>query len=58
MFLAYYAAYVAWLIPNARGHDALDDYRAVMLYVVVPLTVVTIAVVTWKGERAPAGAQR
>jgi cation:H+ antiporter len=58
MFLAYYAAYVAWLILNARGHDALDDYRAVMLYVVVPLTVVTIAVVTWKGERAPAGAQR
>ena len=51
MFLAYYAAYVTWLILDARAHDALGDYRAVMIYVVIPLTVVTIAVVTWRGER-------
>ncbi len=58
MFLAYYAAYVTWLILDARGHDALDDYRAVMLYVALPLTAVTIAVVTWKGTPPPAGASR
>jgi cation:H+ antiporter len=55
MFLAYYAAYVAWLILDARGHDAIDGYRTVMLYVVVPLTVVTLAVVTWRGERRTPG---
>jgi cation:H+ antiporter len=54
MFLAYYAAYVAWLILDARAHDALDDYRTVMLYVVIPFTVVTIAAVTWRGEQRPA----
>jgi cation:H+ antiporter len=53
LFLAYYAAYVAWLILDARGHDALDGYRAVMLYVVIPLTAVTVAVVTWRGAQAP-----
>jgi cation:H+ antiporter len=51
MFLAYYAAYVTWLILDAQAHDALGDYRAVMIYVVIPLTAVTIAVVTWRGER-------
>jgi cation:H+ antiporter len=55
MFLAYYVAYVAWLILDARGHDAVDDYRLVMLYVVIPLTAVTIAVVTWRGARSSDG---
>ncbi|MCX7230629.1 MAG: calcium/sodium antiporter [Burkholderiales bacterium] len=52
MFLAYYAAYVAWLVLDASGHDALGDYRTVMLYVVLPLTAVTIGVLTWRGGRA------
>ena len=56
MFLAYYAAYVTWLILDARGHDALDDYRAVLLFVALPLTAVTIAVVTWRGGRRSAEA--
>jgi cation:H+ antiporter len=55
MFLGYYAAYVTWLILDARGHDALVDYRAVLLYVALPLTAVTIAVVTWRGERLRPG---
>jgi cation:H+ antiporter len=55
MFLAYYAAYVGWLILDARGHDALVDYRAVLLYVALPLTAVTLVVVTWHGERPRTG---
>jgi cation:H+ antiporter len=51
MFLAYYAAYVAWLVLDASGHDALGDYRTVMLYVVLPLTAVTVAVLTLRGGR-------
>jgi cation:H+ antiporter len=58
MFLAYYAAYVAWLVLDASGHDALGDYRTVMLYVVLPLTAVTVAVLTLRGGRDAQPAQR
>ncbi len=30
------------------GLAALETYREVMLWIVIPLTVVTIAVVTWR----------
>ena len=42
MFLAYYAAYVAYLILGAQDHDALDEYSAIMIGFVLPLTVVTL----------------
>ena len=42
MFLAYYAAYVAYLILGAQDHDALDEYSAIMLSFVLPITVVTL----------------
>lgn len=51
MFLGYYVAYVAYLILDARGHGALTTYSTVMTWVVIPLTVVTIAVVAWRGAR-------
>jgi cation:H+ antiporter len=50
LFLGYYAAYTAWLILDAQGHDALAGYRAVMLTVVLPLTAVTLAVLAWKSQ--------
>jgi cation:H+ antiporter len=42
LFLAYYAAYVAYLILGARQHDALDEYSAIMIGFVLPLTIVTL----------------
>ena len=42
MFLAYYAAYVAYLILGAREHDALDEYSAIMVTFVLPITFVTL----------------
>jgi cation:H+ antiporter len=42
MFLAYYAAYVAYLILGAQEHDALDEYSAIMISFVLPLTIVTL----------------
>ncbi|HVL57928.1 MAG TPA: calcium/sodium antiporter [Burkholderiaceae bacterium] len=48
MFIAYYVAYIAYLVLDARGYHALETYREVMLFAVIPLTVVTIAVVTWR----------
>ena len=56
VFLAYYVAYVAYLILAAQQHAALQAYSGVMLGFVVPLTVVTLVVVmirrpTTAGER-------
>jgi cation:H+ antiporter len=53
VFLAYYAAYVVWLILQAQQHAALQPYSAVMLGFVVPLTVVTlVAVMIRRGAAA------
>lgn len=51
LFLGYYAAYVAYLILSAQQHDALPAYSAVMLGFVVPLTVVTLVVVSLRPHR-------
>jgi cation:H+ antiporter len=42
MFLAFYVAYVAYLILGAKEHEALDEFSAVMLSFVLPITVVTL----------------
>ncbi len=44
VFLGYYAAYVAYLLLAASDHDALPAFSAVMLGFVVPITVLTLAV--------------
>jgi cation:H+ antiporter len=42
MFIGFYAAYVAYLILDAQGHDALPKYSAIMLGFVLPLVIVTL----------------
>jgi len=44
VFLAYYAAYVGYLILDAGGHDALPAYGRVVLGFLLPLTLLTFAV--------------
>ncbi len=44
VFLGYYVAYVAYLLLAAADHDALPTFSAVMLGFVVPITVLTLAV--------------
>ncbi len=51
LFVAYYVAYTAYLLMAAAEHDALADFRLAMLGVVIPLTVVTLAVVTFRTVR-------
>lgn len=56
LFLAYYAAYTAYLVLSATNHAALPVFSSVMLLYVLPLTVVTILVVTvrfFRAERRP-----
>jgi cation:H+ antiporter len=44
VFVGYYAAYVAYLVLDSTGHDALAPFSRVMLAFVVPLTLLTLAV--------------
>ncbi len=44
LFVAYYAAYVAYLLLDSAGHDALPAFNTVMLVFVIPITVLTLAV--------------
>ncbi len=53
VFVAYYAAYVAYLIMAAQQHAALPAFSGVMMGFVVPLTIVTL-VVTLFGKRSSA----
>ncbi|CAN5605739.1 calcium/sodium antiporter [soil metagenome] len=59
LFLGYYVAYTAYLLLDSAGHDALPMYSMVMMAFVVPLTMVTLLVVTaraWqqRRQRSPA----
>ena len=44
VFLAFYVAYVAYLILAAQQHDQLQAFSGLMLGFVIPLTVVTLVV--------------
>jgi cation:H+ antiporter len=46
LFLGYYVAYVAFLILNATTHPALGPFSAAMLWFALPLTAVTLLVLT------------
>ena len=51
LFVAYYVAYVAYLILAAQQHDALPWFSSAMLGFVLPLTVVTLVVVLIRPPR-------
>lgn len=48
VFVAYYAAYVAFLVLDATGHRAKDPFALVMWVFVMPLTALTAAVIVWR----------
>jgi cation:H+ antiporter len=52
LFLFYYAAYTAYLVLQAQAHDALATYTLVFNAFVLPLTAITLAVVTVRARRA------
>jgi cation:H+ antiporter len=51
IFLAYYAAYTAYLIMKSADHDALPLFSNIMLLFVMPLTAVTIVGAAWRSVR-------
>ncbi|MCY7312498.1 MAG: calcium/sodium antiporter [Pseudoxanthomonas sp.] len=57
LFLGYYVAYTTYLLLNAAGHEALPAFSQAMMLFVVPLTVITLLVVTvrtWRSRSTPA----
>jgi len=59
LFFGYYVAYTAYLVLAAQQHDALPAFSTVMLWFIIPLTVVTLGVVLTRhlGARKRATAQ-
>jgi cation:H+ antiporter len=51
LFLGYYSIYTSYLLLVAREHDALPMFSMVMLWFVIPLTVVTFMVVIYRSLR-------
>jgi cation:H+ antiporter len=51
LFLGYYAAYIAYLVLTAVQHPALPLFQTIMIWVVIPLTIGWLAVVTWRQFR-------
>jgi cation:H+ antiporter len=52
LLLGYYAAYTLYLILAASHHDALPSFNAVMLYFVIPLTLITLVTVAVRELRS------
>lgn len=48
LFFAYYIAYTAYLIMTATQYGWLQDFRAGMLFFIMPLTAVTLLVSIWR----------
>jgi cation:H+ antiporter len=50
LLFGYYIAYVVFLIMDASDHPRLDDFGAAMKYFVIPLSVVTLAILSLRAR--------
>lgn len=46
-FLVYYGAYLAYLLMTATSHHLLDTYHDVLIWFVLPVTMLTLVFLTW-----------
>lgn len=53
-FIGFYAAYLVYVIFTATQHEALGTYHAALTYFVLPITALTLLLITWRGFRARA----
>ena len=51
LLLGYHLAFTAYVILRATEHDALPAFSGVMMAFVIPLTVVTFAIISWRHFR-------
>jgi len=57
LFLGYYVAYVAYLVLDAQGHDALPAYSRIMIGFALPITIVTLVAMLLRDQanQSPGG---
>lgn len=48
MFVAYYLIYTIYLVMDATNHDSLPVFSKILLFMVIPLTILILASATWK----------
>jgi cation:H+ antiporter len=46
LFFGYYLAYIAYLIIGSKHHDILPIFSAVMIVFIIPLTILTLIIIT------------
>jgi len=51
LFLGYYAAYTSYLVLAAKDHDSLPMFSLIMMWFVVPLTLVTTLIFLYRALR-------
>lgn len=51
LLLSYYIAYVCYLILDGTNHDSLPVFSRVLILVVIPLTILILAIATFKALR-------
>ena len=51
LFLGYYVAYTTYLILDAAKHENIEAFNAVLLLVVLPLTILMLAIASWRAVR-------
>lgn len=56
LFLAYYVAYVTWLLLDATDHGLRTNYAWAMLGFVLPLSTITLGIIGWSEFRRRSGA--
>lgn len=52
LFFLYYVAYVVYLVMSSTQNFALPIFHSVMFSFVIPLTVVTLVLITWREARS------
>lgn len=52
LFLFYYAAYISYLLLESHQHDALPMFSMAMLWFVVPLTALTLGIISYRAIRS------
>lgn len=51
LFLLYYIAYTGYLILAAKNHDSIDIFSTIMMWFVIPLTLLTFVIVMLRTTR-------
>lgn len=51
VFFAYYLLYLGWLVVDAGGYYGRESYGSALMFFVIPLTTITLAVISYRTIR-------